>query len=101
MTTPTTETSPAVLARIAGFLYLLVVPLGIFALYVSSALVVSDDAAATASHIQASEMLFRLGIVSDMSAALIMLLVVLVLYRLLKPVGKTAYHWRLTRQVEN
>jgi len=83
-----TETSPLVIARLAGFLYLLVVPLGIFGLVVSSTLIVSGDPAATAGNIMASERLFRLGIVSDMLAAIAMLLVVLVLYPLLKPVNR-------------
>ena len=88
MTTRTVETSPQITARLAGFLYLLVVPFGIFGLYVSSTLIVSGDPAATASNIMASERLFRLGIVSDMLAAIAMLLVVLVLYPLLKPVNR-------------
>ena len=90
MTTRTAETSPLVVARVAGFLYFLVIPLGIFgSLYVPSRLIVSGDAAATANHIMASESLFRLGIVSDLLASMVMLLVVLVLYQLLKPVSKT------------
>jgi len=36
----------------------------------------------------ASESLFRLGIVSDLLASIVMILVVLVLYKLLKPVNK-------------
>jgi hypothetical protein len=50
---------------------------------------VPGDAAATANHIMASESLFRLGIVSDLLASIVMMLVVLVLYKLLKPVSKT------------
>ena len=89
MTTRTAGTSPLFYARLAGFLYLLVIPLGIFgALYVSSRLIVPGDAATTASNIMASESLFRLGIVSDLFASIVMLLVVLVLYKLLKPVNK-------------
>lgn len=88
MTTRTVETSPLFYARLAGFLYLLVVPLGIFSLSVSSGLLVSGDTAATANNIMASESLFRLSIVSELLATLVMLLVVLALYRLLKPVNK-------------
>lgn len=87
MTTSTAKTSPLFYARLAGFLYLLVVPLGIAALSISSRLIVSGDAAATAGNIVAAESLFRLGIVSDLLAALVMLFVVLVLYQLLKPVN--------------
>jgi hypothetical protein len=49
---------------------------------------VPGNAAATANNIVASESLFRLGIVSDLLAALVMLFVVFALYRLLKPVNK-------------
>ncbi|MFQ5752385.1 MAG: DUF4386 domain-containing protein [bacterium] len=78
-------------ARLAGFLYLMVVPLGIFGLlYVPSRLIVSGDPATIAKNITASESLFRLGIVSNLLASIVMILVVLFLYRLLKPVNKNA-----------
>ena len=88
MTIRTAEPSPLTYARLAGILYLLVVPLGIFSLFVSSKLSVSGDAGATASNILAFESLFRLGIVSDLLASLVMLAVVLVLYKLFEPVNK-------------
>ena len=88
MTTRTAETSPLIIARVAGFLYLLVVPLGIFSIYVSSRLTVPEDAATTASYITANELLFRLSIVSDILAPLVLILVVLFLYKLLKPVNQ-------------
>ena len=88
MTTRIAETSPLIYARVAGLLYLMVIPLGIFGLYVSSSLIVSGDAATTAKSIVASESLFRLGIVSDLLAAIVQLLVALVLYKLLKSVNK-------------
>lgn len=77
-------------ARLAGWLYLLVIPLGIFGgLYVPSKLIVSGDAAATAANLLASESLFRLGIVSELLASIDMLFVVLLLYGLLKFVNKS------------
>jgi hypothetical protein len=89
MTTHISSPSPLFIARLAGLLYLLVVPLGIFgSLYVSSRLIVSGDAAATASNIMASESLFRFGSVSLILAPIVMLLVSLVLYQLLEPVNK-------------
>ena len=88
MITRTAEASPLFYTRLAGLLYLLVVPLGIFSLYVSSGLLVSGDPAATANNIMASESLFRLSIVSELLATVVMLFVVLTLYRLLKPVHK-------------
>jgi hypothetical protein len=85
----TAKTSPLIIARLAGLLYLLVIPLGIFgALYVPSRLIVPGGAARTADNIMASESLFRLGIVSDLLAPLVLIVVVLLLYRLLKPVDK-------------
>jgi hypothetical protein len=83
-----TPASPLVLARVAGLLYLTVVPLGIFGvLYVPSSLIVPGDAATTAANIMASESLFRLGVVCHLLAPLFTLATALVLYRLLKPVG--------------
>ena len=76
-------------ARIAGLLYLLLVPLGIFGmLFVGSMLVVPGNAAATASNIMASEGLFRLGMVSDAVVFLIEIVLTVLLYILLKPVNK-------------
>lgn len=76
-------------ARIAGLLYLLLVPTGIFSLiYVPSTLIVSGDAAATMLNIEASEFLYRSGIYVGLLSSLIYLLVALALYRLLKDVGE-------------
>ena len=89
MTTRTTQTSPLIIARVAGFLYLIQAILGIFSLlYVSSKLIVSGDVAATTHNIMASESLFRLGIVSNILVPTVGILYVLVLYKLLKPVSK-------------
>ena len=77
-------------ARVAGFLYLLVVVFGVFALmYVRPALIVPGAAAATANNIVASESLFRLGVVSELIMYTCFLLLPLPLYVLLKPVHKT------------
>jgi len=81
--------NPNKTARIAGFLYLLLVPLGILGiLYIPTTLFVSGDIAATISNIRANESLFRLGIVSAIAAQLVNIFVVLYLYKLLKPVNK-------------
>ena len=62
MTTSAAETSPRLLARVSGFLYLLIIVGGLFSLlYVPSTLIVPGDAGATASNIVASKSLFRLG----------------------------------------
>jgi hypothetical protein len=81
--------NPNKTARIAGFLYLLQIPLGVFGiLYVANTLVVHGDAAATASNILANELMFRLSIVSAILCALVTLGTALFLYKLLKPVNK-------------
>ncbi|MCL4262030.1 MAG: DUF4386 family protein [Anaerolineae bacterium] len=81
--------SPLVYARTAGVLYLLLAPLGIFGiLYVPMTLIAPGDAAATANNVIASESLFRLSIVAALMTQLVNLLLVLLLYKLLKPVNK-------------
>jgi len=89
MKTTTTKTAPLMMARVAGFLYLIQAILGIFSLlYVSSKLIVSGDEATTIHNIMSSESLFRLGIVSNLLVPIVGILYVLVLYKLLKPVSK-------------
>jgi len=76
-------------ARLAGGLYLSLVPLGFFSfVYVPSVLFVPGDAAATSRNIMASEWLFRSGTVSHLITQIIVVFLVLALYRLLKPVNK-------------
>jgi hypothetical protein len=76
-------------ARIAGFLYLLLVIAGpIRLMYIPSKLFVRGNASATANNIAAHENLFRLGIVSDLFCGTILIFVVLALYRLLKGVDQ-------------
>ena len=71
-------------ARIAGVLYLLVAASGIFnMMYGPSGLIVLGDAATTVSNIMASESLFRLGIVNDLIAQTVGILLALVLYKTL------------------
>ena len=62
---------------------------GLFSImYVPATLIVSGDAATTANNIMANELLFRMGIVGSLITQIIFILVVLVLYKLLKPVNK-------------
>ena len=78
------------IARIAGFLILVITVFAPFSMmYVPSTLVVPGDAATTANNILASEGLFRAGIISDSSVFLIEIVVTVLLYVLLKPVSKT------------
>jgi hypothetical protein len=75
-------------ARVAGFLYLCLLPLGIFGMVVASRLVVPGDAAATVGNLQASATLFRLSIVSALLLQVVNIFVVLALFKLLAPVGR-------------
>jgi hypothetical protein len=81
-------------ARVAGLLYpLMGIPAVFSFMYVPRTLIVGGDAAATANNILASQMLFRLGIVAELIAAVFFLLLVMALYRLLSGVNKN--HARL------
>ena len=74
-------------ARVAGFLYLLVVLTGAFVLmYVPGRLFVPGDASATVSNILAHQSLFRAYIVVGFVSELLFVSVVLALYQLLKGV---------------
>ncbi len=81
--------SPKKTARLAGFLYLMLIVFGVFAeFFVRQRLITPGDAAATANNIMASESLFRIGFVSDLISATVWLLLPLALYKLLKSVNK-------------
>ena len=76
-------------ARVAGLLYLLASLPGAFSLlYVPSHFIVSGDAAATAHKIAGSELVFRLGILSELTGFIGFIFVVWALYRLLVGVSK-------------
>jgi hypothetical protein len=78
-------------SRLAGFLYLIVVLTGFFSLvYVPSQITASADPHTTIGNITHSESLFRLGIVSFVVNQVAFLMLPLVLFRLLRPVGETA-----------
>ena len=84
------EVSPRVQARIAGFLYLIVIVGGIFAeVFVRGRLVVYGDAAATAHNIVTHELLYRLGFVTEIFyCAFCNVPVALIFYNLFKVVNK-------------
>jgi hypothetical protein len=89
MMTAEEEINPNRIARVAGILYLIIFCLGIFAeLFVRQSLIVPGDAATTVNNIMASESLFRISLVSDLIRHTFLILLPLVLYQLLKPVGK-------------
>lgn len=76
-------------ARLAGGLYLALMPLAFFSFfYVPSVLFVPGDAATTSRNIMASDLLFRSAIASHLITQIVFVFLVLVLFRLLKPVNK-------------
>ncbi len=75
-------------ARIAGWLYLLLLITGVVSImYVPRTLFVSGNAAATANNIASSELLFRTGIFVGLISLVIFVFLVLALYRLLKEIS--------------
>jgi hypothetical protein len=63
--------------------------MGVFAeVFVRGAMVVRDDAAATATNILAHEPLYRLGLAADLVMIACYIVVTLLLYLLFKPVGR-------------
>lgn len=76
-------------ARVAGFLYLLlVIAAPVRLMYIPSTLFVHGDATATASNIAEHETLFRFGIASDLFCGTLLIFLTLALYRLFKDVDR-------------
>lgn len=76
-------------ARLAGFLYFILVITGIYGIFfISSQTIVQGDAGATAKNVLANEFLFRTGIINDLISNTIFVLLVLVLYRMFKQVNE-------------
>jgi Domain of unknown function (DUF4386) len=84
------EASPRFKARIAGVLYLLTIVTGIFAQgFVSERLIVSGDAAATATNILIHKSLFQLGYAVYMIEMACQIAVTALFYELLVPASKS------------
>jgi hypothetical protein len=75
-------------ARVAGFLYLTLLTSPLRLIYIPGKLFVAGNAAATAANIAAHETLFRLGILSDLFSATMLIFLTLALYRLFKGVDQ-------------
>jgi Domain of unknown function (DUF4386) len=83
------ETSPQVYARIGGVTYLIIIVAGAFGeMFIRNTIIVSGDAAATASNIAASPLLWRIGIAGDLVMHLCDAVLTMVYYILLRPVNK-------------
>lgn len=89
MTQQTVRMSPQHYARLCGILYLYIIVAGMFAeLFVRSRLIVSTDAAVTASNIMANESMFRLGFSGELLHIVFDVVVAVILYALLKPIDR-------------
>ena len=76
-------------ARVAGVLFLISIVAGGFGeFYVPFVLIAASDATATANNLMASDFLFRMGFASYLIEAICDIALTLILYVLLRPVGK-------------
>jgi len=73
----------------AGVLYVLLTVTAIFGFFLPQTLIAPTDANATADKVMASEMLFRLSILSNLIATIAFVFLARALYRLLSNVNKT------------
>lgn len=89
MTVHAVEGSPRLQARVAGVCYLITIVAGVFAeLFVRGAVLVPDDAAATAANITSHALLYRLGLGADLVMLIAYTAVTVLLYVLLEPVSR-------------
>lgn len=87
MATSASTDSPQFTARMAGALWLAVIAVSVLDV-VTSSIIVSGDAAATARNILNSEFRFRLGVLAEFVGGALYVGVTVLLYRLLKPVSR-------------
>jgi hypothetical protein len=89
MTNRTIETSPQLYARIGGFLYLIIIVLGIFGeAFVRDKLIVSGDAASTAANIRSMEPLWRFHIAAELFLLICAVVLLWIIFLLLRPVSR-------------
>ena len=90
MTKQITESSPRLKARIAGVFYMLTILTRMFVeIFVRNRLVVSDDAATTATNVLAHESLWRWGFAADIIAFASYIALAALLYELFQPVNRS------------
>jgi hypothetical protein len=75
--------------RISGLCYLAIIALGLYSeAFVRGSLVVAGNAAATAERIAANPLLWRSGLVADLLMQVLDLPIIVMMWRLLKPVNE-------------
>lgn len=85
---PTPTPSTLVSARAAGAIYLAIIGLGLFGeVFVRGSLVAGGDVATTASNILGSQLLWRIGIATDLVMHVLDVPLIVFFYLLLKPVS--------------
>jgi hypothetical protein len=85
----TAEASPRLKARIAGVFYLGTFVTGALALFAGGRLIVSGDAAATATNILAHESLLQLSFAANLLATACYIAVTALFYEIFKPVNRS------------
>ncbi len=81
-------------ARVAGLLYLLQIPLGVFGIvYIPKQLIAKGDLASTISNIASNEFLFRLSIVSAILCALLTIGTAVFIAKTLRSVNRHYAKW--------
>lgn len=76
-------------ARATGFVYFLLIPLGVFGIMYVPTLIVDGDITATINNLIANQSQIRWSIATALVIQLIHFALVLMLYKILKPVNKT------------
>jgi hypothetical protein len=89
MTNRIADISQRKAVTVLRILYPIWAVVGLFSImYVPTTLIVPGDVTTTANNIMANELLFRMGIIGSLVTQVIQIFVVLLLYKLLKPVNK-------------
>ena len=80
---------PLRIARLGGAMYLIIIVLGLFAeVFVRQRLIVANDAMATAANIRAHELLWRLGVASELASLMCVTVLMLTWLAVLRPVNR-------------
>jgi hypothetical protein len=89
MTKRIAEASPRSRARIFGVVYLLYFATAILGVVILSGLIVSGDAAATATKIMGNQPIYQLGVAIGLISLMLYVAITVFFYQFLKPVNRT------------